>query len=150
MIVVMVTSLIHCGILMMMMNTSLTHSINQPRAHAAAHHSSTRPTSSSRRATSAPRSCVSSSRPARRRGSLWRLERGDRPRPHPHPMPHVVPATDERTLPRYDYLCGGLLLGVCLLLSSTPCMKHVQNRALLSDTFNRGVQYAELSRLLIP
>jgi len=28
-------------------------------------------------------------------------------------------------------------------------MKHVQNRALLSDAFNRGVQYAELSRLLI-
>lgn len=147
MIVVMMASLVHCG--PYDDDEYITHSLTHPRACAAAHHYSTRPISSLRRATSAPRSCALYSRPARRRGSSWRSERGNRPRPHPHPTPNA-PATDARTPPRYDYLCGGLLLGVCLLLSSTPCMKHVQNRALLSDTFNRGVQYAELSRLLIP
>ena len=48
----------------------------------------------------------------------------------------------------YDYLCGGLLIGACMLLSLAGFMKHVQNRALLSDAFNQGIQYAELSRLL--
>mmetsp|Transcript_21477 Transcript_21477/g.35435 ORF Transcript_21477/g.35435 Transcript_21477/m.35435 type:complete len:1570 (+) Transcript_21477:3-4712(+) len=50
----------------------------------------------------------------------------------------------------YDYICGGLLMALCLLLSATECMKHVQARALLSDAFNQGVQYNRLSRLLIP
>jgi len=50
----------------------------------------------------------------------------------------------------YDYLLGGLLIGLCLLLSATPgqVMRHLQNRALLSDAFNRGVYHAELAQLI--
>jgi len=59
-----------------------------------------------------------------------------------------LPTATSYVCKAYDYLCGGLLLGACLLLSVTGFMKHVQNRALLSDAFNQGVQYAELSRLL--
>lgn len=62
-----------------------------------------------------------------------------------------TPAFTVAACKAYDYFTGGLLLGLCLLLSLSPgqVMKHAQNRALLSDAFNRGVQYAELSRLLI-
>jgi len=49
----------------------------------------------------------------------------------------------------YDYICGGILLALCLALSATEFMKHVQNRALLSDAFNQGVQYNRLAKLLI-
>jgi len=48
----------------------------------------------------------------------------------------------------YDYFLGGLLLLVCFALSAPGFVKHVQNRALLSNTFSQGVKYAELSRLL--
>jgi len=49
----------------------------------------------------------------------------------------------------YDYLIGGLLLSMCLMLSATLCMKHVQNRALLSDAFNQVVVSSRLNKLLI-
>lgn len=49
----------------------------------------------------------------------------------------------------YDYICGGILISLCLALSATEFMKHVQNRALLSDAFNQGVQYNRLAKLLI-
>ena len=48
----------------------------------------------------------------------------------------------------YDYFIGGLLLALCFLLTAPGFVKHVQNRALLSNTFAKGVKYAELSRLL--
>ena len=49
----------------------------------------------------------------------------------------------------YDYLIGGLLIGLCLLSSATVCMKHVQNRALLSGAFNQVVVSSQLNKLLI-
>jgi len=49
----------------------------------------------------------------------------------------------------YDYLTGGLLIGLCLLLSATVCMKHVQNRALLSGAFNQVVVSSQLNKLLL-
>ena len=48
----------------------------------------------------------------------------------------------------YDYFIGGLLLLLCLGLSAVGFVKHVQNRALLSNTFAKGVKYAELAILL--
>lgn len=48
----------------------------------------------------------------------------------------------------YDYLQGGLLLALCFLLSAPGFVKNLQNRALLSQAFDRGVTYAEISRLL--
>ena len=48
----------------------------------------------------------------------------------------------------YDYFLGGLLLLLCFALTAPGFVKHVQNRALLSNTFAKGVKYAELSRLL--
>ena len=48
----------------------------------------------------------------------------------------------------YDYFIGGLLIAFCFALTAPGFVKHVQNRALLSNTFAKGVKYAELSRLL--
>jgi len=48
----------------------------------------------------------------------------------------------------YDYFIGGLLIAVCFALTAPGFVKHVQNRALLSNTFAKGVKYVELSRLL--
>jgi len=48
----------------------------------------------------------------------------------------------------YDYLQGGLLLALCFVLSAPGFVKNLQNRALLSQAFDRGVTYAEISRVL--
>jgi len=48
----------------------------------------------------------------------------------------------------YDYLLGGLLLALCFALSAPGFVKTLQNRALLSQAFDRGVTYAEISRVL--
>ena len=48
----------------------------------------------------------------------------------------------------YDYLCGALLLALCLLLSLGPTCRSLQTKALLSKAFNRGVRYNEISQLL--
>jgi len=64
-------------------------------------------------------------------------------------LPEIVRAFVMLTCKAYDYLTGGLLIGLSLALSATQFMKHAQNRALLSDTFNQGVEYNRLSRLLI-
>ena len=50
----------------------------------------------------------------------------------------------------YDYFLGGLLLLLCFALTAPGFVKHVQNRALLSNTFAKGVKYAELLRLCCP
>jgi len=44
---------------------------------------------------------------------------------------------------------GGLLLSLCFILSAPGFVKNLQNRALLSQAFDRGVTYAEISRLLV-
>ena len=49
----------------------------------------------------------------------------------------------------YDYLQGGLLMALCFVLASPAFVKNLQNRALLSYAFDRGVTYAEISRLLV-
>ena len=48
----------------------------------------------------------------------------------------------------YDYLLGALLLALCFVLSYTPGVKALQNRALLSNEFDQRVKYNELQRLL--
>lgn len=45
-------------------------------------------------------------------------------------------------------LQGGILLALCFTLSLLDIVKSLQNRALLSQAFDRGVTYAEISRLL--
>uniref|UniRef100_A0A7S0NMX1 1,3-beta-glucan synthase n=1 Tax=Calcidiscus leptoporus TaxID=127549 RepID=A0A7S0NMX1_9EUKA len=64
-------------------------------------------------------------------------------------LPEAVRALVMLTCKAYDYLTGGFLIGLCFALSATQFMKYLQNRALLSDTFNQGVEYNRLARLLI-
>ena len=54
--------------------------------------------------------------------------------------------------PRSQLVAGGrigaLLLALCFVLSYTPGVKALQNRALLSNEFDQRVKYNELQRLL--
>ena len=48
----------------------------------------------------------------------------------------------------YDYLCGGLLLGLCLALSAPQCCRALQTKSLLSAVFERRVTHHEIMRLM--
>ena len=48
----------------------------------------------------------------------------------------------------YDYLCGGLLLGLCCLLSIPSCCRALQTKSLLSAVFERRVAHTEIMRML--
>jgi len=48
----------------------------------------------------------------------------------------------------YDYLCGGLLLGLCLACSLPQFCRALQTKSLLSAVFERRVAHHEIMRLL--
>lgn len=48
----------------------------------------------------------------------------------------------------YDYLCGGLLLGLCLVCSAPQFCRALQTKSLLSAVFERRVAHNEIMRLL--
>lgn len=48
----------------------------------------------------------------------------------------------------YDYLCGGLLLGLTLALSVPQCCRTLQTKALLSSVFERRIATNEVMKLL--
>jgi callose synthase len=48
----------------------------------------------------------------------------------------------------YDYLCGGLLLGLCCLLSVPQFCSKLQTKSLLSAVFERHIAHNEIMRLL--
>ena len=48
----------------------------------------------------------------------------------------------------YDYLCGGLLLGLCCLLSSFSFCRTLQTKSLLSAVFERRIAHNEVMKLL--
>jgi len=48
----------------------------------------------------------------------------------------------------YDYLCGGLLLGLCCLLSVPQFCRQLQTKSLLSAVFERRIAHNEVMKLL--
>ena len=48
----------------------------------------------------------------------------------------------------YDYLCGGLLLGLCCVLSVPQFCRQLQTKSLLSAVFERRVAHNEVMKLL--
>ena len=48
----------------------------------------------------------------------------------------------------YDYLCGGLLLGLCCLLSIPQFCRKLQTKSLLSAVFERRIAHNEVMQLL--
>ncbi len=48
----------------------------------------------------------------------------------------------------YDYLCGGCLLGLCLVLSVPQFCRQLQTKSLLSAVFERRVAHNDIMRLL--
>jgi len=48
----------------------------------------------------------------------------------------------------YDYLCGGCLIGLCLLLSVPQFCRALQTKSLLSAVFERRIAHNEIMRLL--
>ena len=48
----------------------------------------------------------------------------------------------------YDYLCGGLLLGLCCLLSLPQFCRRLQTKSLLSAVFERRIAHNEIMRLI--
>ena len=48
----------------------------------------------------------------------------------------------------YDYLCGGLLLGLCCTLSVPQFCRALQTKSLLSAVFERRVAHTEIMRML--
>ena len=48
----------------------------------------------------------------------------------------------------YDYLCGGLLLGLCWLLSVPTFCRELQTKSLLSAVFERRIAHNEVMKLL--
>ena len=48
----------------------------------------------------------------------------------------------------YDYLCGGLLLGLCCVLSVPQFCRRLQTKSLLSAVFERRVAHNDIMRLI--
>jgi len=48
----------------------------------------------------------------------------------------------------YDFLCGGLLMGLCLMLSVPQFCRKLQTKSLLSAVFERRIAHNEIMRLL--
>jgi len=48
----------------------------------------------------------------------------------------------------YDYVCGGLLLGLCCVLSVPQCCRTLQTKSLLSAVFERRIAHNEVMKLL--
>jgi len=48
----------------------------------------------------------------------------------------------------YDYMCGGLLLGLCCVLSVPQFCRQLQTKSLLSAVFERRVAHTEIMRML--
>jgi len=48
----------------------------------------------------------------------------------------------------YDFLCGGLLMGLCLMLSVPQFCRTLQTKSLLSAVFERRIAHNEIMRLL--
>lgn len=48
----------------------------------------------------------------------------------------------------YDYLCGGLLMGMCYLLSMFGACRQCQTRSLLSAVFERRIAHNDVMKLL--
>ena len=48
----------------------------------------------------------------------------------------------------YDYLCGGLLLGLCCVLSVPQFCRQLQTKSLLSAVFERRVAHNDIMRLI--
>ena len=48
----------------------------------------------------------------------------------------------------YDYLCGGLLLGLCWALSVPQFCRKLQTKSLLSAVFERRIAHNEVMKLL--
>ena len=48
----------------------------------------------------------------------------------------------------YDYLCGGLLLGLCCMLSVPTFCRELQTKSLLSAVFERRIAHNEIMKLL--
>ena len=53
-----------------------------------------------------------------------------------------------RVMQAYDYLCGGLLLLLCSLLSEPQFCRALQTKSLLSAVFERRVAHHEIMRLM--
>ena len=48
----------------------------------------------------------------------------------------------------YDYLCGGMLLGLCCVLSVPQFCRQLQTKSLLSAVFERRIAHNEVMKLL--
>lgn len=64
------------------------------------------------------------------------------------PMTFGQPRLCLRAMQAYDYLCGGLLLGLCCALSVPQFCRALQTKSLLSAVFERRVAHTEIMRML--
>jgi len=64
------------------------------------------------------------------------------------PLAFGKPRWARHAMQAYDYLCGGLLLGLCIVLSMPQFCRALQTKSLLSAVFERRVAHTEIMRML--